>query len=157
MADQPEWEASYAGCRADVGRLDQLFATECVYQPKQKPGLKPGAVEALTRRVAFLEQILLDNAGNIRPQYLHDEVAQNDRGSHHENGGEVVLQVQENFHYSDTPSDYRQDANGSTNTDSQPHRQEKPSTNPLKRKLDEPLLGDWLVTLIMVKLKKPGH
>lgn len=26
-------------------------ATECVYNPKQKPGLKPGAVEALTRRV----------------------------------------------------------------------------------------------------------
>lgn len=26
-------------------------ATECVYHPKQKPGLKPGAVEALTRRV----------------------------------------------------------------------------------------------------------
>jgi hypothetical protein len=26
-------------------------ATDCVYNPKQKPGLKPGAVEALTRRV----------------------------------------------------------------------------------------------------------
>src|SRR5690242_19547267 len=26
-------------------------ATECIYNPKQKPGLKPGAVEALTRRV----------------------------------------------------------------------------------------------------------
>jgi hypothetical protein len=25
--------------------------TECVYNAKQKPGLKPGAVEALTRRV----------------------------------------------------------------------------------------------------------
>lgn len=29
-------------------------ATECVYNPKQKPGLKPGAVEALTRRVGKL-------------------------------------------------------------------------------------------------------
>ena len=29
-------------------------ASECVYQPKNKPGLKPGAVEALTRRVGTL-------------------------------------------------------------------------------------------------------
>jgi hypothetical protein len=28
--------------------------TECVYNPKQKPGLKPGAVEALTRRVGMV-------------------------------------------------------------------------------------------------------
>ncbi|KAF2830408.1 hypothetical protein CC86DRAFT_283479 [Ophiobolus disseminans] len=45
------------------------LATDCVYNPKQKPGLKPGAVEALTRRVAFLEKILLDDSGNIKPQY----------------------------------------------------------------------------------------
>lgn len=31
--------------------LTSCAATECVYNPKQKPGLKPGAVEALTRRV----------------------------------------------------------------------------------------------------------
>ncbi|KAF1911362.1 fungal-specific transcription factor domain-containing protein [Ampelomyces quisqualis] len=47
----------------------QRLATECVYNPKQKPGLKPGAVEGLTRRVAFLEGILLDDAGSIRPQF----------------------------------------------------------------------------------------
>ena len=28
--------------------------TECVYNAKQKPGLKPGAVEALTRRVGTM-------------------------------------------------------------------------------------------------------
>jgi hypothetical protein len=33
-------------------------ASECVYQPKNKPGLKPGAVEALTRRVGMLKSKL---------------------------------------------------------------------------------------------------
>jgi hypothetical protein len=35
----------------DSAELILKPATECVYNPKQKPGLKPGAVEALTRRV----------------------------------------------------------------------------------------------------------
>ena len=40
----------------DISRamLTSDVATECVYNPKQKPGLKPGAVEALTRRVGTL-------------------------------------------------------------------------------------------------------
>lgn len=36
---------------ASGAKLITTSATECVYNPKQKPGLKPGAVEALTRRV----------------------------------------------------------------------------------------------------------
>ncbi|KAL6709031.1 hypothetical protein ACN47E_002158 [Coniothyrium glycines] len=48
------------------------LSSECVYQAKQKPGLKPGAVEALARRVAFLEQILLDEKGSVRSQYSLD-------------------------------------------------------------------------------------
>ncbi|KIX05711.1 uncharacterized protein Z518_03683 [Rhinocladiella mackenziei CBS 650.93] len=37
--------------------------SECVYDTRQKPGLRPGAVEALNRRIAVLEQILLDSEG----------------------------------------------------------------------------------------------
>jgi hypothetical protein len=36
-----------------VASLICAIASECVYQPKNKPGLKPGAVEALTRRVGM--------------------------------------------------------------------------------------------------------
>lgn len=36
-------------------------ATECVYNPKQKPGLKPGAVEALTRRVGKLFALVMQD------------------------------------------------------------------------------------------------
>lgn len=61
------------------------LSTECVYNPKQKPGLKPGAVEALTRRVAFLEQILLDDSGNIRPQY-DEQNGQNVNGNAPQDG-----------------------------------------------------------------------
>jgi hypothetical protein len=81
-------------------------ATECVYHPKQKPGLKPGAVEALTRRVgtrpcdhrdlwvynltrtAFLEQILLDEAGNVRSRY-NEEPKQQSNGDIPHNGSRV--------------------------------------------------------------------
>ncbi|KAF2007162.1 hypothetical protein P154DRAFT_592344 [Amniculicola lignicola CBS 123094] len=47
----------------------QRLAVHCVYSPKQKPGLKTGAVEALTKRIAFLEQIILDAQGNPRQQF----------------------------------------------------------------------------------------
>jgi hypothetical protein len=32
-------------------RFDVSIALECIYAPKQKPGLKTGALEGLTRRV----------------------------------------------------------------------------------------------------------
>lgn len=90
-------------------------ATECVYNPKQKPGLKPGAVEALTRRVgmrlysfvckliltqtAFLENILLDESGKVRPQY-NEDARQKDEGDTPQNGsrasGEVIAAAPQN-------------------------------------------------------------
>ncbi|KAF2112785.1 fungal-specific transcription factor domain-containing protein [Lophiotrema nucula] len=47
----------------------ERLAILCVYSPKQKPGLKTGALEALTRRVAFLEGVLLNEIGDIRSQF----------------------------------------------------------------------------------------
>jgi hypothetical protein len=47
----------YATFRYRFSSADPRSATECVYNPKQRPGLKPGAVEALTRRVG---KMLLD-------------------------------------------------------------------------------------------------
>ncbi|CAO2655751.1 Nn.00g045540.m01.CDS01 [Neocucurbitaria sp. VM-36] len=121
------------------------LSTECVYQPKQKPGLKPGAVEALARRVAFLEQILLDDAGNIRPKYRPDEVAENGHGFHDENRGEVVLEVQENVRYPNSPPNPRHNADGSTRDESEICEEEISAMNQLKRKFNQPLLGEWLV------------
>ncbi|KAM0257241.1 hypothetical protein ACHAQJ_004479 [Trichoderma viride] len=39
---------------------------ECQYVVKQKPGIKAGAVDSLSRRLEVLEQILLDSSGNTK-------------------------------------------------------------------------------------------
>ncbi|KAF1845260.1 uncharacterized protein K460DRAFT_376717 [Cucurbitaria berberidis CBS 394.84] len=129
------------------------LSTECVYQPKQKPGLKPGAVEALTRRVAFLENILLDNAGNVRPQYHADEVAHNGHGLLHENGGTAVaLQAQENVRHTEVPIGHRRHASDTSKNDNEFHEEDRSATNPLKRKLNQPLVETWLFTLQQIDI-----
>ncbi|CAK7202349.1 hypothetical protein SEUCBS139899_005072 [Sporothrix eucalyptigena] len=40
---------------------------ECLYVSKQKPGLKAGVVDTLSRRLDFLEKLFLDGAGNKKP------------------------------------------------------------------------------------------
>ncbi|KAJ4339329.1 hypothetical protein N0V87_003266 [Didymella glomerata] len=112
------------------------LSTECVYNPKQKPGLKPGAVEALTRRVAFLEHILLDETGIVRPRYKIDTEQQGN----------------------DNPPGHVTHASGEAATQSdpvvapvgpaQPHIttsaiESATSVNPLKRKHDEPEAERW--------------
>ncbi|KAH7384535.1 hypothetical protein BKA66DRAFT_80189 [Pyrenochaeta sp. MPI-SDFR-AT-0127] len=119
------------------------LSTECVYQPKQKPGLKPGAVEALTRRVAFLEQILLDEAGNVRPQYLEsDGAAHNGRGFYSENGGgeeENLPQVEgQTTNRANAPSEEQYLSYAVPETPKS-QEQERPISNPLKRKVVQPL------------------
>ncbi|KAF1931383.1 uncharacterized protein M421DRAFT_56973 [Didymella exigua CBS 183.55] len=115
------------------------LSTECVYNPKQKPGLKPGAVEALTRRVAFLEQILLDEGGNVRPQYK-DEPEQHSNGDFPSNGSRVVGQVATStVHGSQAVPSINQEqppVTASTNDSAT-------SANPLKRKHEEPGVERW--------------
>ncbi|KAL1909017.1 hypothetical protein Sste5344_005148 [Sporothrix stenoceras] len=40
---------------------------ECLYVSKQKPGLKAGVVDTLSRRLEFLERLFLDSTGNKKP------------------------------------------------------------------------------------------
>ncbi|CAK7267140.1 hypothetical protein SEPCBS119000_002392 [Sporothrix epigloea] len=52
----------------DSPSADDLPACcECLYVFKQKPGLKAGAVDTLSRRLDFLEKLFLDGAGNKKP------------------------------------------------------------------------------------------
>ncbi|KZM25739.1 uncharacterized protein EKO05_0006053 [Ascochyta rabiei] len=118
------------------------LSTECVYIPKQKPGLKPGAVEALTRRVALLESILLDDAGNVRPQYTNELERRGDDRFFHK-GAEATVEVaapvfQINQDVTATGTAQQQSpADAST-------QQTEAITNTLKRKHDEPDAERWL-------------
>ncbi|KAH9859614.1 hypothetical protein IAQ61_011395 [Plenodomus lingam] len=119
------------------------LSSECVYQPKQKPGLKPGAVEALTRRVAFLERILLDANGGIRPQFNVDDVTPKDHGSHPQQINQASKADVEETHVTRTDSQQRHV--GST-------VEESPSVqmpgdhiaNPLKRRFEQHSAPNWL-------------
>lgn len=131
-------------------------ATECVYTPKQKPGLKPGAVEALTRRVgtrmqrdfqpyltktAFLEQILLDESGSVRQQYsleAHDD----------SNNIRDVSRAIEAPPAATPRIHSRPDATAARSSEQQilssATDRSKATVNPLKRKHDEPEAERWL-------------
>ncbi|KAH7114268.1 hypothetical protein B0J11DRAFT_511008 [Dendryphion nanum] len=124
----------------------ERLVISCVYEAKQKPGLKLGAVEALTRRVAFLEQILLDDSGHIRSQFDHEDVA-GERGQ-----GRHV-------------SEQRDSVYERTNSEVQPspiephpyartqHSQEgDDGINPRKRKLDQPSLATSLLDLDLLSV-----
>ncbi|KAF2449125.1 hypothetical protein P171DRAFT_404127 [Karstenula rhodostoma CBS 690.94] len=123
------------------------LSLECIYAPKQKPGLKTGALEGLTRRVAFLEQILLDEVGHIRSQFNIDENANrnagraqdgiaNRRPTHHRTSTDVT-----------TPGTVQLNDNiQETNFQPQPAVEERPP-NPRKRKLEEPVFATALLEL----------
>ncbi|KAH6632952.1 fungal-specific transcription factor domain-containing protein [Boeremia exigua] len=114
------------------------LSTECVYNPKQKPGLKPGAVEALTRRVAFLEKILLDESGNIRPQY----------------NGEPEHQADVDIPRYESRANVEDPAQSDNDVTAPPPKELPPNSvsthegdtasNPLKRKYVEPEAERWL-------------
>ncbi|XPS92565.1 hypothetical protein M3J09_001952 [Ascochyta lentis] len=116
------------------------LSTECVYNPKQKPGLKPGAVEALTRRVAFLERILLDEAGNVRSQYANEPDSRGDGDYRHKEPratAEVAAPVLQNKQaVAATPQEQSPAGTSAQQTGT--------VTNPLKRKHDEPDAERWL-------------
>ncbi|PKK51385.1 hypothetical protein CI102_3871 [Trichoderma harzianum] len=46
------------------------IGAECQYVVKQKPGIKAGAVDSLSRRLETLEQILLDTSGNTKARLV---------------------------------------------------------------------------------------
>lgn len=97
--------------------------------------------------IAFLEKILLDDAGKVRPQYAPDEGAHDD-GLLQENGRrEAAPPAQEDLHHADTSSDHHRHISGSERAEPVSHEQERSAANPLKRKLDQPLLGDWPFSL----------
>ncbi|KAF2036470.1 hypothetical protein EK21DRAFT_95750 [Setomelanomma holmii] len=123
----------------------QRLGTDCVYQPKQKPGLKPGAVEALTRRVSFLERILLDEAGNVRPQYNDGLYAGNGGSANAADRARPAAQVEQHDHVVDQPYHYQQPI-----ATPREHAEEQgipPNSNPLKRKSDILLDGSWPLDL----------
>jgi hypothetical protein len=122
-------------------------ASECVYQPKNKPGLKPGAVEALTRRVAFLEQILLDHNGDVRVRYQDNSAiesghivvaAEADHATK-----EVAPHVEERARHAEpVPDDVQL-----SNPDEIPSREQEEESvapTPSKRRLETPVAESWL-------------
>ncbi|KAF2626137.1 hypothetical protein BU25DRAFT_449484 [Macroventuria anomochaeta] len=124
------------------------LSTKCVYNPKQKPGLKPGAVEALTRRVAFLEQILLDESGNLRPRYKDEPEQRGDSDSpQNESRSTEEVAAPTGQTHEDVPAIPHEQppVNASTHGNGR-------TTNPLKRKHDEPEAKRWLFATAEVDL-----
>jgi hypothetical protein len=137
--------------------LTSKVATECIYNPKQKPGLKPGAVEALTRRVgernvlahviasltqiAFLENILLDEAGKVKSQYKYDLTQREDCGSS-QNGAHVAKESTVLAHHNNTIVTAPPEPQSPVSTIP---REDETSTNTLKRKHEEPISDSWLL------------
>ncbi|KAI4645944.1 hypothetical protein J4E93_005523 [Alternaria ventricosa] len=122
------------------------LSSECVYQPKNKPGLKPGAVEALTRRVAFLEKILLDDAGNIRPRYRDHDTLANGHVVAHESPGAVkerAPRVEEHAPYVAPTPDYSH-IHQSAEDGSRGSEEGNGVSNPLKRRFEMPIAESWL-------------
>ncbi|KAH5332185.1 hypothetical protein HBI23_071760 [Parastagonospora nodorum] len=121
----------------------QRLGTECVYNAKQKPGLKPGAVEALTRRVAFLERILLDDSGNIRPQY--NDYAESDIRHPANDANTESVRTAELVQQADATdrTSQHQEANNPLHTHPKELTQEQRPINPLKRKLDHAQPPYW--------------
>ncbi|KAL1868229.1 hypothetical protein VTK73DRAFT_3791 [Phialemonium thermophilum] len=64
-------------CSRELPACSQCLrhARECLYPARQKPGVKAGAVESLSRRLDLLEQLLLDDTGKRKEQlaFLDDE------------------------------------------------------------------------------------
>ncbi|EDU40866.1 conserved hypothetical protein [Pyrenophora tritici-repentis Pt-1C-BFP] len=112
-------------------------ASECQYQPRHKPGLKPGAVEALTRRV---EKILLDDKGEIRTQFKDDGATANNHTvspGHSDAAREVTPRVEEVVRSAEPPPEYRRLAKATENVTGV--REENVASNPLKRRLEMPV------------------
>lgn len=97
----------------------------------------------------FLEHILLDEAGNIRPQYDPDNAVTDGYSPHQDNGHdrmEVAVQESEDHQSATTHSDHHHVASPAKN-EPERYEQERPVANPLKRKLDQPISGDFLFAL----------
>ncbi|KAH7093166.1 fungal-specific transcription factor domain-containing protein [Paraphoma chrysanthemicola] len=128
----------------------QRLGTECVYQPKQKPGLKPGAVEALTRRVAFLERILLDEAGNVRAQYNDPNQAGSDFSvDATDRPTQTPHHTEQHDQTTDQPYHLPQPVETSMGHADEREVVSKP-INPLKRKTDYPFDANWPLDLVNI-------
>ncbi|KAK7186478.1 hypothetical protein DPSP01_002094 [Paraphaeosphaeria sporulosa] len=128
------------------------LSLECAYAPKQKPGLKTGALEGLTRRVAFLEQILLDEVGRIRPQFDIDE----DRSGHTDRAQDGLANRRPADHRintdTTTPGTIQLDESiREATVQPQPPVEER-IPNPRKRKLDEPVFTTALLELDNIEI-----
>ncbi|KAF2130619.1 hypothetical protein P153DRAFT_338612 [Dothidotthia symphoricarpi CBS 119687] len=118
--------------------------TACVYTAKQKPGLKPGAVDALTRRVSFLERILLDDAGNIRSQFSDEnQIGRSTFPVDIATAGEVAVQIDHTTPHVEASSHNHQ-RNDTIRKDSADEAHNKSTSNVLKRKFDHSLMDSWL-------------
>ncbi|KAL7931468.1 hypothetical protein V8C35DRAFT_309595 [Trichoderma chlorosporum] len=89
------------------------IGAECQYVVKQKPGIKAGAVDSLSRRLEILEQILLDTSGNTKARLaalLNGDLERHRGGEVSPMGSESSLRQQGAFYTSqrtgqDSPAD----------------------------------------------------
>ncbi|KAF2018808.1 hypothetical protein BU24DRAFT_364085 [Aaosphaeria arxii CBS 175.79] len=126
----------------------ERLAISCVYEAKQKPGLKLGAVEALSRRVALLEQILLDEDGNIKPQY--DDAKEVETQSQ---GPEVQYEGINTSGPTITSESITSPIYPQTPQDGPPqNRSADTAANPRKRKLDRPIQAVDLFDLRLIDI-----
>ncbi|KAF1940592.1 hypothetical protein EJ02DRAFT_445373 [Clathrospora elynae] len=115
-------------------------ATDCVYTAKQKPGLKPGAVEALGRR------IILDDTGIVRARFKDDDAPDHGHTFHRENtyaDKQAMHRVEEIVQYADSALGH-QDLHDMEERISRATKKDSVATNPLKRKLETPMAESWL-------------
>ncbi|KAF2706227.1 hypothetical protein K504DRAFT_483954 [Pleomassaria siparia CBS 279.74] len=136
------------------------LSIRCVYSPKQKPGLKTGALEALTRRVASLERILLDDEGSIRPQFEPgDEVdtcQQNGSIVSEDSDSPREAQIPPRSGESCSPHPLPVTDNGHEDNQETavPISDNDHSTNTRKRKPDQPFLAESLLALDLVDISE---
>ena len=94
---------------------------------------------------AFLEQILLDENGNIRPRYDHEDSGQDGGASSHEDTNshkDAKLQSDENNGYNFANSNTRP-RNGSEMEIPYGQGLQSCASNPLKRRLELPAAESW--------------
>ncbi|KAF5853237.1 hypothetical protein GGP41_001806 [Bipolaris sorokiniana] len=129
------------------------LSSECVYQPKNKPGLKPGAVEALTRRVALLEKILLDENGQVRARYVDDDATTRGQAIVHETPPTTttttVTTTETAFRVHEQPRSAKptpEQRYVEIQRESAPEvpKEESMAPNPLKRRHHTPVPESWL-------------
>ncbi|KAJ6198930.1 hypothetical protein J3E72DRAFT_415404, partial [Bipolaris maydis] len=155
-AHEDDGPVSVAGdIPACVSCKQRKLPSECVYQPKNKPGLKPGAVEALTRRVALLERILLDEKGQVRARYVDEDAPTKGQAIVHETPPtstststtitttEAAFRVHEQPQPSKPTPEQRYVEAPRESAPGVP-KEESMAPNPLKRRRHTPVPESWL-------------